>query len=122
MAPIIEIKNLTWRYLHTKQPALNDINLSIDEGSIVGIIGLNGAGKTSLAYTMNELIPSQYQGIKKGTVTVLGKEVEEYEGGALQKLVGMVFSDPEAQFTSMTVEDELVFGMENLGFKNKKTT
>jgi energy-coupling factor transporter ATP-binding protein EcfA2 len=48
-------------------------------------------------------------------VCVFGKEVEEYPHGQLQRIVGMVFSDPEAQFTAMTVEDELVFGMENLG-------
>jgi energy-coupling factor transporter ATP-binding protein EcfA2 len=48
-------------------------------------------------------------------VKVRGNEVEKYETGSLQRMVGMVFADPEAQFTAMTVEDELVFGMENLG-------
>jgi energy-coupling factor transporter ATP-binding protein EcfA2 len=48
-------------------------------------------------------------------VLVYGKEVEEYGQGELQRFTGMVFSDPEAQFTAMTVEDELVFGLENLG-------
>jgi energy-coupling factor transport system ATP-binding protein len=48
-------------------------------------------------------------------VKILGREVEEYPRGELQHQVGVVFSDPESQFTAMTVEDELVFGMENLG-------
>jgi energy-coupling factor transporter ATP-binding protein EcfA2 len=64
---------------------------------------------------MNGLIPGQYNGIKNGEVVVYGREVEQYEHGELQKIAGMVFSDPEAQFTAMTVEDELVFGLENLG-------
>jgi energy-coupling factor transporter ATP-binding protein EcfA2 len=81
----------------------------------VGIIGPNGSGKTTLAYSMNGLIPGQYNGIKNGEVIVYGREVEQYEHGELQKIAGMVFSDPEAQFTAMTVEDELVFGLENLG-------
>lgn len=115
MSSLIELQNYTWRYLNTNEPALKDINLTIEEGTFVGVIGPNGAGKTSLAYSMNGLIPGQYRGIKKGTVHVRGKEVEEYGGGVLQRTVGMVFSDPEAQFTAMTVEDELVFGMENLG-------
>jgi len=68
-----------------------------------------------LAYSVDGLIPGQYNGIKKGTVKVFGKEVEEYKTGELQQVVGVVFSDPEAQFTAMTVEDELVFGMENIG-------
>jgi len=112
---IIEIADYTWRYLNTKMPALKEINLSIEEGAFVGIIGPNGSGKTTLAYSMDGLIPGQYNGIKKGTVNVFGKEVEDYGRGELQRLIGVVFSDPEAQFTAMTVEDELVFGMENLG-------
>lgn len=115
MAPIVEIQNYSWRYLYTKTPALNGINLTIEEGGFVGIIGPNGSGKTTLAYSLDGLIPGQYRGVKQGAVIILGREVEAYPAGALQKLVGVVFSDPEAQFTAMTVEDELVFGMENLG-------
>ena len=115
MTSVIDIKDYTWKYLHTKSPALNSINLSIEEGSFVGIIGPNGSGKTTLAYSIDGLVPGQYNGIKKGTVNVFGKEVEEYKTGELQQVVGVVFSDPEAQFTAMTVEDELVFGMENIG-------
>jgi energy-coupling factor transporter ATP-binding protein EcfA2 len=113
--PIIEIKNYSWQYLNTPEPALRDIHLKIDEGTFVGIIGPNGSGKTTLAYSLNGLIPSQYNGIKQGEVLVFGKEVEQYGRGELQRAVVVVFSDPEAQFTAMTVEDELVFGMENLG-------
>jgi energy-coupling factor transporter ATP-binding protein EcfA2 len=115
MSVIIEFKNYSWKYLNTQQPALEEINLQIEEGMFVGIIGPNGSGKTTLAYSMNGLIPGQYNGIKNGEVFVYGREVEQYESGQLQKIAGMVFSDPEAQFTAMTVEDELVFGLENLG-------
>jgi energy-coupling factor transport system ATP-binding protein len=115
VSAIIEIKDYSWQYLNTDQPALKNISMTIDEGTFIGIIGPNGAGKTTLAYSLDGLIPGQYHGIKKGSVNILGKEVEEYPGGELQRKVGVVFSDPEAQFTAMTVEDELVFGMENLG-------
>jgi energy-coupling factor transport system ATP-binding protein len=113
--PIIELTDYSWRYLSSDTFAVQNINLTLEEGKFIGIIGQNGAGKTSLAYSIDGLIPGQYHGIKQGTVKVLGKEVEQYEKGELQKIVGMVFADPEAQFTAMTVEDELVFGMENLG-------
>jgi len=112
---VIEINNYSWKYTNTRTPAIEGINLAIEEGSFVGIIGPNGSGKTTLAYSMDGLIPGQYNGVKKGTVEVFGTEVEDYSKGELQQLVGVVFSDPEAQFTAMTVEDELVFGMENIG-------
>jgi len=115
MSSLIELRDYTWRYSNTNEPALKGINLTIEEGSFVGVIGPNGAGKTTLAYSINGLIPGQYRGVKQGTVHVRGREVEAYSAGSLQRTVGMVFSDPEAQFTAMTVEDELVFGMENLG-------
>jgi energy-coupling factor transport system ATP-binding protein len=113
--PIIEIEDYSWRYLHTEQPALDNIDLVIEEGSFVGVIGPNRSGKTTLAYSLNGLIPTHYQGIKHGMVKVQGQEVEQYPAGELPRLVGVVFSDPESQFTAMTVEDELVFGLENLG-------
>ncbi len=115
MTPIIDLSGYSWRYLNSDEFAVQDINLSFEEGRFFGIIGQNGAGKTTLAYSIDGLIPGQYHGIKQGSVKVLGKEVEAYEKGSLQRIIGMVFSDPEAQFTAMTVEDELVFGMENLG-------
>jgi len=112
---IIEITNYSWKYINTRKPAIENINFSVEEGAFIGIIGPNGSGKTTLAYSMDGLIPGQYNGIKKGTVKIFGKEVEDYGQGELQRLVGVVFSDPESQFTAMTVEDELVFGMENIG-------
>ena len=115
MPAIVEVQNYSWEYLNTDQPALKNISMTIDEGSFVGVIGPNGSGKTTLAYSLDGLIPGQYHGIKQGAVKILGREVEEYPRGELQRQVGVVFSDPESQFTAMTVEDELVFGMENLG-------
>ncbi len=115
MSAVIRFEDYTWRYSNTKQPALDAINLEIEEGAIVGIIGPNGSGKTTLAYSMNGLIPRQEMGVRKGKVYVMGREVMEYTPAELCQRVGLVFSDPEAQFTAMTVEDEVLFGMENLG-------
>jgi len=119
---IIEFKEYTWKYLDTQRPALNEINLKIEKGEFIGIIGANGAGKTTLSYSINGLIPGQYHGIKHGEVLVFDTEVENYDKGTLQHRAGMVFSDPEAQFTAMTVEDELVFGLENLGMSLSEIT
>lgn len=113
--PAVRIQEYQWKYIHADDYALKGVDLTIEEGECVGIIGSNGSGKTTLCNSIDGLIPGQYHGIKHGTVEVFGTEVEEYHRGELQRQVGLVFSDPEAQFTAMTVEDELVFGMENLG-------
>lgn len=115
MTTAVRFENYSWRYSRTKEPALEGINLEIDEGLLVGVIGPNGSGKTTLAYSLNGLIPNQYNGIRKGSVSVYGEEVTELDQAQLCQQVGLVFSDPEAQFTAMTVEDEVVFGMENMG-------
>lgn len=114
MEAIIEVKDYTWKYRNTDDPALTDLNLRVEAGSFTGVVGPNGSGKTTLAYSIDGLIPGQYHGVKHGTVEIRGREVERYKPGELQRIVGVVFSDPEAQFTAMTVEDELVFGMENI--------
>lgn len=115
MSAVVRFENYSWKYTQTKSLALQNVNLDIEEGALVGIIGPNGSGKTTLAYSINGLIPNQYFGVRSGNVYVMNKEVKEYRQAELCQVVGLVFSDPEAQFTAMTVEDEVVFGMENLG-------
>lgn len=115
MSAVIRFENYTWRYTRTQEAALESVNLTVEPGTVVGIIGPNGSGKTTLAYSMNGLIPNQYRGVRKGGVYVMDKEVMTISQAQLCQQVGLVFSDPEAQFTAMTVEDEVVFGMENIG-------
>lgn len=112
---IIRIEDLHWKYSEAKDYTLKGVNLSLEEGRFIGIVGPNGAGKTTLVYNLNGLIPFRYNGIKKGHVLVYGNDTENTPIEQLTSLVGLVFSDPEAQFTAMTVEDEIVFGMENIG-------
>ncbi len=114
-SPAIQVTDYSWKYLHSTTRAIKNMELIVQPGECLGLIGSNGSGKTTLCNSIDGLIPGQYHGIKEGRVEVFGTEVEEYRRGELQRTVGLVFSDPEAQFTAMTVEDELVFGMENLG-------
>lgn len=117
MATAITINDLQWKYEHTTKFALDGINLEIEENSFLGIVGANESGKTTLISTINGLIPHAYNGIYRGRVEVLGKDVQKLDSLELASMVGFVFADPEAQFTAMTVAEELSFGLENLGLK-----
>jgi energy-coupling factor transport system ATP-binding protein len=116
METIIEFQNLEWKYENTKEFALKGIDLKIKEHSFVGVVGANEQGKTSLLSAICGLIPHSFNGIYRGQVLLFGKPIREMDSLELATKVGLVFSDPESQFTAMTVEEELAFGLENIGY------
>lgn len=118
MGTIIEYRDFSWRYDGCDEWALKGIDLSLNERECVGIVGANEQGKTTLVRCLNGLIPFGYRGIMKGEVTVRGIDIKHGSQDELSKITGMVFSDPESQFTSMSVEEELLFGLENLGLSH----
>ena len=115
-AELIEVRNLTFYYRDAKKPALDNINLTIKRGEFVGVSGPTGAGKSTLTYCLNGVIP-HYQGGKiGGGVYLQGIPLGEISAPQLAAKVGSVFQDPEAQIVAMSVEEEVVFGLENLNY------
>ena len=120
MEKVISINNLSYKYPSTDNWALKNINLEIYEGEYVGLIGPNGAGKTTLSLILNGLIPNALGGELKGRVSVCGMDISEHKTPELSQNVGLVFSDPEAQLSQFTVEEEVAFGPSNLGISKEK--
>lgn len=112
---LIEVKDLTYYYPETDKPALDKINLSINEGEFVLIVGGSGSGKSSLVRALAGLIPDFYGGKYGGSVSIAGVELRQMGRESLVQKVGMVFQDPESQLVMTNVEQELAFGLENLG-------
>lgn len=115
MNPVVSFDGFSWTYQGEETPALDSINLEIGDGEVVGIVGNNEQGKTTLARTLNGLIPYSHQGVTDGEARIFGEELQSWDRADLSRKVGLVFSNPDAQFTSMSVEEELLFGLENLG-------
>lgn len=111
----VSIKDLGWKYSGRKNFAIEDVNLEIEENTFTSVIGPNEHGKTTLVSCIKGLIPNSFHGVWRGTVEIFGQNVREMSAQTLADEIGFVFADPEAQFTSMTVEEELVFGLENIG-------
>ncbi len=93
------------------------LDLAIDHGEFVSIMGPTGIGKTTLCLTLNGIVPHSTGGVFKGDVWVEGTNTKETDVATLASMVGIVFQDPESQFFNMAVEDEVAFGPESLGLE-----
>jgi cobalt transport protein ATP-binding subunit len=122
MTADIVIEGLSWKYKGQTDWALNDINLQFKKGEFICITGPSGAGKSTLSMCMNGLIPQRSQGEMKGTVLVKGMNTRTEKLFNIVEKVGLVFQDPETQFVTMTVEDEIAYPLENFGFPREEMT
>lgn len=112
---MIAIQDLTFTYKNGKTPALQDICLSVPSGGFLGIIGPAGAGKTTLLRAITGVIPHHYTGDFYGSVHVNGMDTVDTSLDRLSGITGMVFQDVESQIIFPTVEDEILYGLENFG-------
>jgi energy-coupling factor transport system ATP-binding protein len=108
-APLIRILGLHYHY-DDETPALNGIDLTLDDGAYLAIIGQNGSGKTTLVKHLNGLLkPSA------GDVWVDGVNTRDATVGELARTIGYVFQNPDHQIFMPTTREELAFGPRNLG-------
>lgn len=118
---LIELKNVTFTYdgddeEEKRQSALTDIDLTINKGEFVAVLGHNGSGKSTLAKLCNAVYEPT-----KGTVTVKGiVSGSEENDDKIRRVVGMVFQNPDNQIVATIVEDDVAFGPENLGIEPKE--
>lgn len=111
---VIKIENLSFAY--SREPILRNINLEIERGEFVGIMGPVGSGKTTLLLTLNGAIPNIINGNFKGSVKIFGLDTKKTKVHELARKVGIVFQDPDSQIFSLRVADEVSFALENFGF------
>ncbi|WP_101842852.1 energy-coupling factor ABC transporter ATP-binding protein [Halobacillus sp. Marseille-P3879] len=111
----IEVSGLSFLFPDAEVKALRNINFSVDYGEILGIIGPTGAGKSTLAMCINGLVPQVIQGELEGKVYVKGLDVHKGNVAKMSEHVGFVFQEPENQLSQMTIEEEVAFGLGNLG-------
>ena len=111
MPDFIEINNASFSYPSTGHPALSNIQLKIDAGEFISLIGANGSGKSTLAKLLNGLLlPSS------GQVLIAGMDTCERSNlSKIRTQVGLVFQRPQDQIVATTVEEDVAFGPCNLG-------
>ena len=120
MADILEVQKLSFRYPEAPRNAVSDFDLRIPEGEIVVLAGPSGCGKSTLLRAVNGLIPHMYGGDYAGEVKVAGASVRESDMRTLSQKVGFLFQNPENQIFMFTVDRDVAFGLENIGFPREE--
>jgi len=108
-------EGVSYRYPEQAAPALRDVEWRVPEGAFVVLAGPSGSGKSTLLRCLNGLVPHFSGGRFGGRVTVGGHDTRQHGPRVLSRAVGFVFQDPEAQMVTNRVEDDIAFGMEQLG-------
>jgi energy-coupling factor transporter ATP-binding protein EcfA2 len=112
---VLKTEGLYHRYPTRDDYALSDVNLSIQRGEFLALIGQNGSGKTTLIKHFNGLLKPT-----EGRVLVEGRETTDLPTSELAKSVGYVFQNPDHQIFAEKVRDEIIFGPRNLGFSQER--
>ncbi len=110
---MITFTNVTYTYPDAQEPVLKGLNLKIDDGEFVLVVGASGTGKSTWLRCLNGLVPHFTGGTISGSIRVQGQDPVDVQPRQMSTVVGFVFQDPEAQCVVDTVESELVFAMEN---------
>jgi energy-coupling factor transporter ATP-binding protein EcfA2 len=116
---MIEIAGLGYRYPQSDRPALEDINLRVEQGRRVLLTGLSGSGKSTLLRALNGLVPRFHGGRFSGSVKVGGLDTRRASIERMAAQVGLMFQEPSRRFVSRSVVDEVAFGLEAAGFEGE---
>ena len=113
--PAIRVKDLSFRYPGTDRDTLRNVDLTIERGDFVAVVGGNGSAKTTLCKTFNGLVPHYWNGDFAGSVHVNGIDTWDSSVAELSSRVGYVYQDFQNQLVRPTVRDEVAFGPLNFG-------
>ena len=111
----LSFERVSYAYPGAARPALDGVDLEIEPGQLVLLVGGSGSGKSTLLRAALGLVPHFHGGELRGRVRVSGLDTREHRPGALARHVGLVFQDPESQLVMGRPDREAAFGLENLG-------
>jgi energy-coupling factor transport system ATP-binding protein len=116
--PFIKIEKLSYIYEDSAEdtsPAIRELSLEINSGEFVAILGHNGSGKSTLAKLLSMILFSTSGKIIIDGMDITSEDITDEDVMKLRKSVGMVFQNPDNQLVATIVEDDVAFGLENLG-------
>ena len=112
---MIRYENFSFKYEGSAEWAIQDIDLDVNEGEIMLVLGRSGCGKSTMALALNGAVPHLLHGDISGSLTVAELDTFTHTVANLTQHVGIVFQDPEIQLFALTVEDEVAMSLESYG-------
>ncbi len=111
------LESVTYRYAGAERPSLYDMDLQLEDGEVVGVVGASEAGKTTLCLVASGLAPRAIRGTLTGRLLIDGRDVAADRMHELAARIGVCFQDPATQLSGVnaTVFEEVAFGPMNLG-------
>lgn len=116
----VRIENLWWRYPSSREWVLKGIDMEVERGEFIGLVGPTGAGKTTLCLLVAGVLFKSLKGEYRGKVEVFGRDVSRANLRELSRDVAIVLQDADTQFITMRVLDEIAFPLENLGLSREE--
>ena len=112
----VTLTDVGYRYPRRERAALRGIDLRIEAGELVLLLGDSGSGKSTLLRAMLGLVPHFHGGELSGRVVTDGLDTRDHRPGEIARHAGLVFQDPESQMVMRTALREAGFGLENMGW------
>ncbi|TMX42468.1 heme ABC transporter ATP-binding protein [Vibrio rotiferianus] len=109
----IEFSNFSFRYESLDKPTLKNINLRIETGEKIVIIGPSGSGKSTLGQCLNGLIPHAIKGETSGKLIINGQDTAPFDMHQFTEQVGTVLQDTDSQFVGLSIGEDIAFALEN---------
>ena len=111
--PVLSFKDFTFRYRAQKEPTLYDINLTVNKGEKILVLGPSGSGKSTLVHCINGIIPHAFKGENSGELLLSGKDAKTLDIFSISKMAGTVLQDTDGQFVGLTAAEDIAFALEN---------
>lgn len=109
----IVFSDFSFRYESLDRPTLKHINLRIEKGEKIVIIGPSGSGKSTLGQCLNGLIPHSISGEISGSLALNGQDASQWELHQFTEQIGTVLQDTDSQFVGLSVGEDIAFALEN---------
>jgi energy-coupling factor transport system ATP-binding protein len=113
LPPVVLFEHFSFQYRAQTEATLIDINLKVNRGEKILILGPSGSGKSTLIHCINGIIPHDIKGEISGKCLLLGKDVSGYDIFSISKIAGTVLQDTDGQFVGMSAAEDIAFALEN---------